>query len=196
MPVGTRNTSPEQMAANLAAYKAKVAAKIEARKAKATSAVEVDELSSLLSRVSMSSSVDDLDDLLKGLSMGGRRRTRRNKSKGKKRGGENPCQDLEEQVKELEEAVARRDRQLGRRGGTRKHSRKTRKTRRGGVQPPAAVNNLTYEDYVEEARRLNEEYEALMNDPNSTAEEIAMKRRQSIKADNKVRFLKRGQEMR
>jgi len=138
MPVGTRNTSPEQMAANVATWKAKLAAKIEARKAKAASSAEVDELNSLLSRVSMSSSVDDLEDLMKGLSMGGRRRTRRNKGKGKKRGGDDPCDDLKEQIKELEEGIARRDRQLGRRGGTRKHkkhSRKTRKTRRGGVLP-------------------------------------------------------------
>ncbi len=132
MPVGTRNTSPEQMAANLAAYKAKIAAKLEARKAKATSSSEVDELSSLLSRVSMSSSVDDLEDLLKGLSMGGRRRTR--KGKGKKRGGDDPCDDLKEQIKELEEGIARRDRQLGRRGGTRKNKKHSRKTRRGGVE--------------------------------------------------------------
>jgi hypothetical protein len=127
MPVGTRNTSPEQMAANLAAYKAKVAAKIEARKARATSAVEVDELSSLLSRVSMSSSVDDLDDLLKGLSMGGRRRTRRNKNKGKKRGGDDPLATCEAKVKELEEIIrncGQEMRRLRQRIGGRTHKRK------------------------------------------------------------------------
>jgi hypothetical protein len=125
MPVGTRNTSPEQMAANLAAYKAKVAAKIEARKARATSAVEVDELSSLLSRVSMSSSVDDLDDLLKGLSMGGRRRTR--KSKGKKRGGDDPLESCEAKVKELEEIISncgQEMRRLRQRIGGRKRTHK------------------------------------------------------------------------
>jgi hypothetical protein len=153
--------SDAEKAANLAAYKAKVAAKLEARKAKASSSAEVDELSGLLSRVSMSSSVDELESLLGNLSMGGRRRTRKQKHKGKK------------------------------------HPRKTRKTRRGGVQPPpAALHRLTYEDYVEEARILNDQYKALMNDPNSTAEEIARVRKESIKADDKVRFLKRGQEMR
>ena len=127
MPVGTRNTSPEQMAANLAAYKAKVAAKIEARKARATSAVEVDELSSLLSRVSMSSSVDDLDDLLKGLSMGGRRRTRKSKGKGKKRGGDDPLATCEEKVKELEEIISncgQEMRRLRQRIGGRKRTHK------------------------------------------------------------------------
>ena len=95
--------SDAEKAANLAAYKAKVAAKLQARKAKASSSAEVDELSGLLSRVSMSSSVDELDDLMQGLSMGGRRRTRKQKRKGKK------------------------------------HPRKTRKTRRGGVQPPMSL---------------------------------------------------------
>lgn len=151
MPIGTRNTSPEQMAANLAAYKAKVAAKIQARKAKATSSAEVDELSGLLSRVSMSSSVDDLDDLMKDLKMGGRRRTRRNKSKGKKRGGDDPLESCEAKVKELEEIISncgqemrRLRQQAGRRTRKqkhkgKKHSRKTRKTRRGGVQPPMSL---------------------------------------------------------
>lgn len=184
MPVGTRNTSPEQMAANLASYKAKVAAKIEARKAKATSSAEVDELSSLLSRVSMSSSVDDLDDLMKGLSMGGRRRTR--KHKGKKRGGADPCDDLKEQVKELEEGIARRDRQLGRRGGTRKHTRKTRKTRRGGVEQ-------TPEELA--VKRLRAELDDLEKDPSATPEQIAKKRNEFVKALDKERFILRGQRM-
>jgi DNA-binding transcriptional LysR family regulator len=56
--------SDAEKAANLAAYKAKVAAKLQARKAKASSSAEVDELSGLLSRVSMSSSVDELESLL------------------------------------------------------------------------------------------------------------------------------------
>jgi len=184
MPVGTRNTSPEQMAANLASYKAKVAAKIEARKAKATSSAEVDELSSLLSRVSMSSSVDDLDDLMKGLSMGGRRRTR--KHKGKKRGGDDPCDDLKEQVKELEEGIARRDRQLGRRGGTRKRTRKTRKTRRGGVEQ-------TPEELA--VKKLRAELDDLEKDPSATPEQIAKKRNEFVKALDKERFILRGQRM-
>jgi hypothetical protein len=185
MPVGTRNTSPEQMAANLAAYKAKVAAKIEARKARATSAVEVDELSSLLSRVSMSSSVDDLDDLMKGLSMGGRRRTR--KHKGKKRGGQDPCDDLKEQVKELEEGIARRDRQLGRRGGTRKqkkHSRKTRKTRRGGVEEAREILA---------AKKLRAELDALKSNPTATPAQIAELEKEYQKADNMARLIARMQ---
>ena len=57
------------MAANIAAYKAKVAAKIQARQAKAKSQVEVDELSDLLSRASMSSSVDELESLLGNLTI-------------------------------------------------------------------------------------------------------------------------------
>jgi hypothetical protein len=165
MPVGTRNTSPEQMAANLASYKAKVAAKIEARKAKATSSAEVDELSSLLSRVSMSSSVDDLDDLMKGLSMGGRRRTRRNKGKGKKRGGDDHADTIarcREEVKELEEAVDRLRRQ--RRGGTRKHKKHSRKTRRGGVE-------LTTDE--QKVVDLSIKRKALEKDPKATREEIA-----------------------
>ena len=124
MPVGTRNMSPEQMAANLAAYKAKVAAKLEARKAKATSSAEVDELSGLLSRVSMSSSVDDLDDLMKGLSVGGRRRTRKQKrkGKGKKRGGDDPTEidRCEAKVKELEAALSNLRAVVGVGGRTRK----------------------------------------------------------------------------
>jgi hypothetical protein len=116
--------SPEQMAANLAAYKAKVAAKLEARKAKATSSAEVDELSGLLSRVSMSSSVDDLDDLMKGLSVGGRRRTRKQKrkGKGKKRGGDDPTEidRCEAKVKELEAALSNLRAVVGVGGRTRK----------------------------------------------------------------------------
>jgi hypothetical protein len=107
MPVGTRNTSSEQKAANFAAYKTKVAEKLQAKIAQrqraAAGADELAELNGLLSRVSMSSSVDDLEDLLKDLKMGGRRRTRKQKHKGKK------------------------------------HPRKTRKTRRGGVQPPMSI---------------------------------------------------------
>jgi hypothetical protein len=182
MPIGTRNTSPEQMAANLAAYKAKVAAKIEARKAKATSAVEVDELSSLLSRVSMSSSVDDLDDLLKGLSMGGRRRTRRNKGKGKKRGGNDPTGTrlarCREEVRELEEAVDRLRRQS--RGG------RTRKTRRGGVEQ-------TPEELA--VKKLRAELDDLEKDPSATPEQIAKKRNEFVKALDKERFILRGQRM-
>jgi len=131
MPVGTRNTSPEQMAANLAAYKAKIAAKLEARKAKATSSAEVDELSSLLSRVSMSSSVDDLDDLMKGLSMGGRRRTRKQKHKGKK------------------------------------HPRKTRKSRRGGVLPQQRMS------LTEAEEKYRKEFKALKKTGNASPAEIA-----------------------
>jgi hypothetical protein len=185
MPVGTRNTSPEQMAANLAAYKAKIAAKLEARKAKATSSAEVDELSSLLSRVSMSSSVDDLDDLMKGLSMGGRRRTR--KQKGKKRGGDDHADTIarcREEVKELEEAVDRLRRQ--RRGGTRKHSRKTRKTRRGG-------DEQTPEELA--VKKLRAELDDLEKDPSATPEQIAKKRNEFVKALDKERFILRGQRM-
>ena len=182
MPVGTRNTSPEQMAANLAARKAILEEKLRARKAKAASLAEVDELSSLLSRVSMSSSVDDLDDLMKGLSMGGRRRTR--KHKGKKRGGADPCDDLKEQIKELEEGIARRDRQLGRRGGTRKHSRKSR---RGGVQQTPEELAL---------KKLRAELDDLEKDPSATPEQIAKKRNEFIKADAEVKLILRGQRMR
>lgn len=125
MPVGTRNMSPEQMAANIAAYKAKVAAKIQARQAKAKSQVEVDELSDLLSRASMSSSVDELESLLGNLSMGGRRRTR--KSKGKKRGGDDPLESCQKKVKELEEIISncgQEMRRLRQRIGGRTHKRK------------------------------------------------------------------------
>ena len=116
--------------------------------------------------------------------MGGRRRTR--KSKGKKRGGENPCHDLEEQVKELEEAVARRDRQLGRGGRTRKHPRKTRKTRRGGVEQ-------TPEELA--VKKLRAELDDLEKDPSATPDQIAKKRNEFIKALDKERFILRGQRM-
>jgi hypothetical protein len=117
--------SPEQMAANLAAYKAKVAAKIQARQAKAKSQVEVDELSEMMSRASMSSSVDELESLLGNLSMGGRRRTR--KSKGKKRGGDDPLESCQKKVKELEEIISncgQEMRRLRQRIGGRTHKRK------------------------------------------------------------------------
>ena len=136
----------------------------------------------------MSSSVDDLDDLMKGLSMGGRRKTR--KHKGKKRGGDDPCDDLKEQIKELEEGIARRDRQLGRRGGTRKHSRKhsrkTRKTRRGGVEQ-------TPEELA--VKKLRAELDDLEKDPSATPEQIAKKRNEFVKALDKERFILRGQRM-
>ena len=119
-----------------------------------------------------------------GLGMGGRRRTR--KGKGKKRGGENPCQDLEEQIKELEEGIARRDRQLGRRGGTRKHTRKTRKTRRGGVEQ-------TPEELA--VKKLRAELDDLEKDPSATPEQIAKKRNEFVKALDKERFILRGQRM-
>jgi hypothetical protein len=115
--------SDAEKAANFAAYKASLEEKLIARKAKAASSAEVDELNSLLSRVSMSSSVDDLEDLMKGLSMGGRRRTRKQKRKGKKRGGNDPTDTIarcREEVRELEEAVDRLRRQ-SRGGRTRKH---------------------------------------------------------------------------
>ena len=181
MPVGTRNTSTEQMAANVATWKANLAAKIEARKAKAASSAEVDELNSLLSRVSMSSSVDELDDLMKGLSMGGRRKTR--KHKGKKRGGDDHADTIarcREEVKELEEAVDRLRRQ--RRGGT----RKTRKTRRGGVEQ-------TPEELA--VKKLRAELDDLEKDPSATPEQIAKKRNEFVKALDKERFILRGQRM-
>jgi len=187
MPVGTRNTSPAQMAANFAAYqemvKKKLEKKLEALRAKAASSAEVDELSSLLSRVSMSSSVDDLEDLLKGLSVdGGRRRTR--KSKSKKRGGADPCHDLEEQIKELEEGIARRDRQLGRRGGTRKNKKHSRKTRRGGVEQ-------TPEELA--VKKLRAELDALKSNPTATPAQIAELEKEYQKADNTARLIARMQ---
>ena len=121
-----------------------------------------------------------------GLGMGGRRRTRRNKGKGKKRGGDDPCDDLKEQVKELEEGIARRDRQLGRRGGTRKHTRKTRKTRRGGVEQ-------TPEELA--VKKLRAELDDLEKDPSATPEQIAKKRNEFVKALDKERFILRGQRM-
>jgi hypothetical protein len=183
MPVGTRNTSSEQKAANFAAYqemvKKKLEKKLEALRAKQPSSPEIDELSSLLSRVSMSSSVDDLDDLMKGLSMGGRRRTR--KHKGKKRGGNDRADTIarcREEVKELEEAVDRLRRQ--RRGGT----RKTRKTRRGGV------DEIREE---KEAKELAAKLAALKNDPTATPAQIAAAEKEYQKADNIARMLKRMQ---
>jgi len=119
--------------------------------------------------------------------MGGRRRTR--KGKGKKRGGADPCDDLKEQVKELEEGIARRDRQLGRRGGTRKHTRKTRKTRktrRGGVEQ-------TPEELA--VKKLRAELDDLEKDPSATPEQIAKKRNEFVKALDKERFILRGQRM-
>jgi hypothetical protein len=98
-----------------------------------------------------------------GLGMGGRRRTR--KHKGKKRGGRDPCDDLKEQVKELEEGIARRDRQLGRRGGTRKHKKHSRKTRRGGVQPPMSIQ--------EKVKMLRAKLAALEKTGNASPAEIA-----------------------
>jgi hypothetical protein len=175
------------MAANLAAYKAKLAAKIEARKAKATSSVEVDELTGLLSRVSMSSSVDDLEDLMKDLKMGGRRRTRKQKHRGKKRGGNDPTDTrlarCREEVRELEAAVDRLRRQS--RGG------RTRKTRRGGVQPPANNDYLNREHHEDRAAKLRAEYEAVRDNPNSTAAEIETARKESIKADRMVSMMRR-----
>jgi hypothetical protein len=159
------------MAANLAAYKAKVAAKvqakIEARRRAAADAAELDELSSLLSRVSMSSSVDELESLLGNLSMGGRRRTR----KHKKRGGEDHADTIarcREEVKELEEAVdrLRRQRRGGRTRKHKKHSRKTRKTRRGGVQPQRMTLTEAEEKY-------HQELEALKKTGNASPAEIA-----------------------
>jgi len=118
-----------------------------------------------------------------GLGMGGRRRTR--KGKGKKRGGENPCQDLEEQVKELKEALARvRGQANG--GGTRKHSRKTRKTRRGGVEQ-------TPEELA--VKKLRAELDDLEKDPSATPDQIAKKRNEFVKALDKERFILRGQRM-
>jgi hypothetical protein len=116
--------------------------------------------------------------------MGGRRRTR--KHKGKKRGGDDPCDDLKEQVKELEEGIARRDRQLGRRGGTRKRTRKTRKTRRGGVEQ-------TPEELA--VKKLRAELDDLEKDPSATPEQIAKKRNEFVKALDKERFILRGQRM-
>jgi hypothetical protein len=118
-----------------------------------------------------------------GLGMGGRRRTR--KGKGKKRGGENPCQDLEEQVKELKEALARvRGQANG--GGTRKHPRKTRKTRRGGVEQ-------TPEELA--VKKLRAELDELEKDPSATPDQIAKKRNEFVKALDKERFILRGQRM-
>jgi hypothetical protein len=118
-----------------------------------------------------------------GLGMGGRRRTR--KGKGKKRGGENPCHDLEEQVKELEEALARvRGQANG--GGTRKHPRKTRKTRRGGVEQ-------TPEELA--VKKLRAELDDLEKDPSATPDQIAKKRNEFVKALDKERFILRGQRM-
>jgi NTP pyrophosphatase (non-canonical NTP hydrolase) len=131
----------------------------------------------------MSSSVDDLDDLMKGLSMGGRRRTRRNKGKGKKRGGNDHADTIarcREEVKELEEAVDRLRRQ--RRGGT----RKTRKTRRGGVEQ-------TPEELA--VKKLRAELDDLEKDPSATPEQIAKKRNEFVKALDKERFILRGQRM-
>ena len=119
-----------------------------------------------------------------GLGMGGRRRTR--KGKGKKRGGENPCHDLEEQVKELEEAVARRDRQLGRGGRTRKNKKHSRKTRRGGVEQ-------TPEELA--VKKLRAELDELEKDPSATPDQIAKKRNEFVKALDKERFILRGQRM-
>jgi chromosome segregation ATPase len=150
------------MAANVATWKAKLAAKIEARKAKAASSAEVDELNSLLSRVSMSSSVDELESLLGNLSMGGRRRTRKQKRKGKKRGGNDPADTrlarCREEVRELEEAVDRLRRQS--RGG------RTRKTRRGGVLPQRMTLTEAEEKY-------HQELEALKKTGNASPAEIA-----------------------
>lgn len=131
MPIGTRNMSPEQMAANLAAYKAKVAAKIEARKARATSEKEIDELTAALEGLSTATGMDDITAKLAsmGLSMGGRR-TRRNKSKGKKRGGDDPTvmeMDLrrcEEKVRELETSLSNLRAVMGVGGRKRTHKRK------------------------------------------------------------------------
>ena len=117
-----------------------------------------------------------------GLGMGGRRRTR--KGKGKKRGGENPCHDLEEQVKELEEGIARRDRQLGRRGGTRKHKKHSRKTRRGGVEEAREILA---------AKKLRAELDALKSNPTATPAQIAELEKEYQKADNTARMLKRMQ---
>jgi chromosome segregation ATPase len=98
-----------------------------------------------------------------GLGMGGRRRTR--KQKGKKRGGDDHADTIarcREEVKELEEAVDRLRRQ--RRGGTRKHPRKTRKSRRGGVQPQRMT-------LMEKVKMLTKKRNDVDNDPNSTPEE-------------------------
>jgi hypothetical protein len=113
---------------------------------------------------------------------GRRRRTRRNKGKGKKRGGADPCDDLKEQIKELEEGIARRDRQLGRRGGTRKHKKHSRKTRRGGVDEIREIK---------EAKELAAKLAALKNDPTATPAQIAAAEKEYQKADNIARNLKR-----
>jgi len=96
---------------------------------------------------------------------GRRRRTRRNKGKGKKRGGNDHADTIarcREEVKELEEAVDRLRRQ--RRGGTRKHKKHSRKTRRGGVE-------LTTDE--QKVVDLSIKRKALEKDPKATREEIA-----------------------
>jgi len=116
-----------------------------------------------------------------GLGMGGRRRTR----KHKKRGGNDPCDDLKEQIKELEEGIARRDRQLGRRGGTRKNKKHSRKTRRGGVDEIREIK---------EAKELAAKLAALKNDPTATPAQISELEKKYQKADNMARMLKRNVE--
>ena len=80
-----RKSTPRgaEYAAALEAKKSAALARIEAKKAKATTQPEIDDLSALLDKVKVADDEDDLATLMSGMKMGGRKR-RTLKKKGKK----------------------------------------------------------------------------------------------------------------
>jgi hypothetical protein len=72
-----------EYAAALEAKKSAALARIEAKKARATTQPEIDDLSALLDKVKVADDEDELANLMSGMKMGGRKR-RTLKKKGKK----------------------------------------------------------------------------------------------------------------
>lgn len=74
-----------EYAAALAAKKNAALARIEAKKAKATTQPEIDDLSALFDKVKVADDEDKLADLMSGMKMGGRKKTRKSKKTKKAR---------------------------------------------------------------------------------------------------------------
>ena len=84
--IGKRARKPTavgaEYAAALASKKNAALARIEAKKAKATTQPEIDDLSALFDKVKVADNEDKLAELMSGMTMGGRKR--RTRKKGKK----------------------------------------------------------------------------------------------------------------